>query len=189
MSDHAASESNVSSDSPQAETPEQEQQRIAALEAEVARLRQQLSSAERDGLVTTRGDALELSEAEEALALNKKVGVKGVLVAIAVVALALGLIVGIYTALASGFDAFAEKAAEKIVGGKDDSPENAVGGGLAVDPSVPGLGKTQGKAKKGAAKPATKQPATKQPATKQPGATPKEKGATKGKAPIQLPGL
>lgn len=196
MIDHAVSEPDVSDDKdpaqrepaepPQGEPSPEEQQRIAELEAEVARLRQKLGSAARDGLITTRdGAGLALDPEEEALDLNKKAGIKAVLIAVAVVAVGLGLIFGVYSALAKGFDAFAKKAAEKIVGGKDDSPENAVGGGVAVDPSVAGVGG----AKKGATKQgaATKGAATKGAAKK--GDAKKGDGAGKTKPPIQLPGM
>ncbi len=174
MSSHAVSELDVSDDKhAQAEPSAEERQRIADLEAEVAKLRQQLGAAERGGLVATRGGAgLALSADEAKLDLNQKAGLKAVLIAVAVVALSLGLIVGVYSALATGFDAFAKKAAETIVGGEDDAPENAVGGGVAIDPSVVGVGK-----------------AASTPETKQKPSPAKEAPAGKGKVPIQIPGL
>ncbi len=115
--------------------------RLDALEAEVARLRQELDTASdmslvpgaaeggRDGSRDDDETAGREDEASRLLAsFEKKKGLKAFLVAAGVLVIALALMFGIFSALSSGFNAFAGDVAEKFVPGADEAPRNAVGG-------------------------------------------------------------
>ncbi|MCK5799693.1 MAG: hypothetical protein KAI47_21030 [Deltaproteobacteria bacterium] len=159
--------------------------RLDALEAEVARLRQEFDASSdpslapggakggRDGSREHEETAGPEDEASRLFAsFEKKKGLKALFVAAGVLAIALALIFGIFSALSSGFDAFAGDVAEKFVPGADEAPRNAVGGAhevrLTTNPG--GVGE--------------------RPATTRPGPA-RAKGPAKAKArpPIQVPGI
>jgi hypothetical protein len=102
------------------------EQRIAELEAEVSRLKGQLSGGEAQGPGRP-------PRAEENLAPSR---VKMILVGIGVAIVALAAFALIFSALSSGFDSLAQKAAKSLV-----SDEPGAGSGSAtpkkVEPTLP----------------------------------------------------
>lgn len=95
--------------------PQTKADRIAALEAELAALRGSES-----------GGAGGPERSDEPLDLGRKGGAKAIIVAVVVLGVGLTLIFGLFSTLAKGFDAFADKAAKRLTPGYEDEQPQSV---------------------------------------------------------------
>lgn len=147
--------------------------RIAALEAELAALRAEAGS----GGANDGGDPL---------GMGRKGAAKAIIVAILVLGVGLTLIFGLFSTLAKGFDAFADKAAKRLTPGyEDDQPQTITAKPLRGAKSV--KLKKSAPSSSPASAPTTAPTAT---APASPAAKPEAAAAkVPAKKPILLPGL
>jgi hypothetical protein len=118
--------------------------RIAELEAEVARLRERLGESGEGSREATKDAPAPTGEAApsgDEKPLGQVPRTRIVAVAIVIVVIALVAFAAVFSALRSGFDSLAQKAAKTLVG---DAPGSGTGGGSTAPPppsgpSVPGL--------------------------------------------------
>lgn len=98
---------------PAAEDAQAKAARITALEAELAALR--------------GGGSGDAGDADEPIDIGKKGGAKAIIVAVVVLGVGLTLIFGLFSTLAKGFDAFADKAAKRLTPGYEDDQPQTIG--------------------------------------------------------------
>ena len=167
-----------------AEDAQDKAARIAALEAELAALRggdsSEASKAGKTGKTVDSGEPLDI---------GKKGGAKAIIVAVVVLGIGLTLIFGLFSTLAKGFDAFADKAAKRLTPAYEDDQPQTIG-------AKPLRGAKSVKLKKS---PSTSSPVTaptspasapaSTPATKPPSSASKPAPKVPPRKQILLPGL